>query len=189
MKLKEILEIEKERDNPQSCRVVHLVQEGSFYRAYEWSAWLCVRYIKDFKPTHRLLKNSEESIVFVGFPVSSLERYAANFVIHPHEQDKRVDLIPAESLMPIVEDVVAWQEDFENWKACVPLTPASKKKLQEEKYQLNKAVSEAETLQEIVAELLSFPMESKSLLESVAFLAQMKQKLLHLREKENAIQG
>lgn len=63
MKLKEILEIEKERDNPQSCRVVHLVQEGSCYRAYEWSAWLCVRYIKDFKPTHRLLKNSGESIV------------------------------------------------------------------------------------------------------------------------------
>ena len=62
MKLKEILEIEKERDNPQSCRVVHLVQEGG-YRAYEWSAWLCVWYIKDFKPTHRLLKNSEESIV------------------------------------------------------------------------------------------------------------------------------
>ena len=37
-------------------RVIHLFQEGSFYRAYEWSAWLMYRYFHEFKVTHRRMK-------------------------------------------------------------------------------------------------------------------------------------
>ncbi len=40
--LKEILEKEKERGTLEQCTQVHLFREGTFYRAYEWSAWLCV---------------------------------------------------------------------------------------------------------------------------------------------------
>ena len=36
----EILEFESIRNELEMQRVVHLFQEGSFYRAYEWSAWL-----------------------------------------------------------------------------------------------------------------------------------------------------
>lgn len=74
-KLAEILQKERERATIEQCAVIHLFQEGTFYRAYEWSAWLCHRYVKEFKPTHRLLKDSDDSIVFVGFPLTSLERY------------------------------------------------------------------------------------------------------------------
>lgn len=45
-KLNEILEIELRRHSVDECRVINLFQEGTFYRAYEWSAWLCVRYIQ-----------------------------------------------------------------------------------------------------------------------------------------------
>jgi len=38
--LKEILQKEKERDSVEQCMVIHLFREGTFYRAYEWSAWL-----------------------------------------------------------------------------------------------------------------------------------------------------
>ena len=38
--IKEILEFESERNDRERQRVIHLFQEGSFYRAYEWSAWL-----------------------------------------------------------------------------------------------------------------------------------------------------
>ena len=43
MQLKEILSIEENRTE-DSRGVIHLFQEGTFYRAYEWSAWLCHRY-------------------------------------------------------------------------------------------------------------------------------------------------
>ena len=69
--LKEILSIEQERSSLEQCAVIHLFREGTFYRAYEWSAWLCQRYFTELKVTHRLLKGGED-IVFVGFlrPVS-----------------------------------------------------------------------------------------------------------------------
>ena len=37
-KLNEILEIELRRHSVDECRVINLFQEGTFYRAYEWSA-------------------------------------------------------------------------------------------------------------------------------------------------------
>lgn len=54
---------------------IHLYKEGTFYRAYEWSAWLCVNYVKhDMKVTHKKTKTSLD-FTFVGFPVTSLEKY------------------------------------------------------------------------------------------------------------------
>ena len=44
--LKEILSIEQERSSLEQCAVIHLFREGTFYRAYEWSAWLCLRYFR-----------------------------------------------------------------------------------------------------------------------------------------------
>lgn len=38
--IKEILEFEDDRNDREMQRVIHLFQEGSFYWAYEWSAWL-----------------------------------------------------------------------------------------------------------------------------------------------------
>ncbi|MBQ7689702.1 MAG: hypothetical protein IJT30_00680 [Muribaculaceae bacterium] len=51
--IKEILEFETACGDREMQRVVHLFQEGSFYRAYEWSAWLMCRFLHEFKVTHR----------------------------------------------------------------------------------------------------------------------------------------
>lgn len=74
-KIKDVLEIESHRASLEQCRFVNLFQEGTFYRAYEWSAWLCVRYIQQFKTTKRLFKNEDTSLVFVGFPITSLQKF------------------------------------------------------------------------------------------------------------------
>lgn len=74
-KIKDVLEIESQRASLEQCRFVNLFQEGTFYRAYEWSAWLCVRYIQQFKTTKRLFKNEDTSLVFVGFPITSLQKF------------------------------------------------------------------------------------------------------------------
>lgn len=50
-KLSEILTAEKQRQDAAARLVIHLYQEGSFLRAYEWSAWLCCRYLNSFKVT------------------------------------------------------------------------------------------------------------------------------------------
>lgn len=43
----EIIKKEAERTSDDRM-VLHFYQEGSFYRAYEWSAWLAHRFIKNF---------------------------------------------------------------------------------------------------------------------------------------------
>lgn len=70
--IKEILEFEASREGEEIQRSVHLFQEGSFYRAYEWSAWLMCRYIHEFKVTHRRMKGVEQTVTLIGFPVTSL---------------------------------------------------------------------------------------------------------------------
>lgn len=66
-KLQDILTVEQDRPDSQSVRVVHLFLEGSFLRAYEWSAWLCCRYLNEFKATRRQIKNTVQDFVFIGF--------------------------------------------------------------------------------------------------------------------------
>lgn len=77
-KLQDILTVEQDRPDSQPARVVHLFLEGSFLRAYEWSAWLCCRYLNEFKATRRQIKNTEQDFVFIGFPETSLEKYSTN---------------------------------------------------------------------------------------------------------------
>ena len=69
--LTDILSSEKMRTSPEQIKSIMLYQEGSFYRAYEWSAWLCVRYISKFKVTHRRIKSSDQSMAFISFPLTS----------------------------------------------------------------------------------------------------------------------
>ena len=73
--IRDILQVEKARGTIDECRQLHLYQEGTFYRAYELSAYLCHKNMKDFKPTHRTMKGIEGSVIFVGFPVTSLSTY------------------------------------------------------------------------------------------------------------------
>ncbi len=97
-KIKDILAIESRRVTAEQCRTVYLFQEGTFYRAYEWSAWLCVRYIQQFKTTKRMFKNEDASIVFVGFPVTSLEKYTVSGAEVTVAEDKSVCLVLPETI-------------------------------------------------------------------------------------------
>ncbi|MBQ0048439.1 MAG: hypothetical protein KBT33_13210 [Prevotellaceae bacterium] len=79
--IKQILQTENDRSD-DNRNVIHLYQEGTFYRAYNWSAWLCHRYINQFKVTHRHFNSIEKSVLFVGFPVTSIGKL-------PHQRKAR----------------------------------------------------------------------------------------------------
>ena len=59
-KLQDILTVEQDRPDSQSARVVHLFLEGSFLRAYEWSAWLCCRYLNEYKAANTPPKTTQQ---------------------------------------------------------------------------------------------------------------------------------
>lgn len=69
--------IEKERQTLLDGRFrdVHLHLEGTFLRAYNWSAWLCCRYLHGFKVNKRSFKGIEEPVAYIGFPETSLDKW------------------------------------------------------------------------------------------------------------------
>lgn len=179
--IKDVLEIESKRETLDQCVVIHLFEEGTFFRAYQWSAWLCHRYIKEFKPTHRKLKQGEETLVFIGFPVSSLMNNVSSQSQLITNSEKQVDLVLPLSLLGDVVEVSSLEIDYLNWKSSIPLSESSKKKAEETllQYKDMSAISTEELLKEIAC----FPIEQKTMIESIAFLSQLKQKVLNIITK------
>lgn len=172
--LKEILEKEKERGTLEQCAMVHLFREGTFYRAYEWSAWLCLRYFTEMKVTHRLLKGGED-IVFVGFPLTSLDRYTPKGAVVSPTGDKSITMtLPSNVFVPDV-DIESLRTDFENWKQSQPLTETSKKKLEEEKVRAERNAHPR--LTDVMLRILAYPIEQHSPMECMVFLSDIKQQI------------
>jgi hypothetical protein len=173
MLLKEVFAKEQSRSEMVDYRTIHLIPEGTFYRAYEWSAWLCHRYVSQFKPTHRLLKNTEDSVVFVGFPMTSLERHTPEGATVAEQEDKTVAVILPETVFGEKVTIEQLQTDFANWKKSVPLV---KTKEQGTKNQDKNVKSEA-SVEEVLKRILAYPIEQHSPMEAMAFLSEIKQQL------------
>lgn len=172
--LKEILEKERVRGNMEQCLAVHLFREGTFYRAYEWSAWLCVHYFTELKVTHRLLKSGED-IIFVGFPLTSIDRYTPKGAEVLPSGDKSIEMtLPTEAFAPNI-DIESLRIDFENWKQCQPMTEASKKKVEKEKVRSERNAHPR--LTDIMLRILSYPLEQHSPIECMTFLSDIKQQI------------
>ena len=172
--LKDILEKEKERNTLEQCSLVYLFREGTFYRAYEWSAWLCLRYFTELKVTHRLLKGGED-IIFVGFPLTSLDRYTPQGAAVLSMGDKSIMMtLPADEFAPDA-DSDSLRTDFEHWKQCQPFTEVSKKKMEEEKVRAERNAHPR--LTDVMLRILAYPIEQHSPMECMVFLSDIKQQI------------
>lgn len=56
---------------------IYLFQEGMFYKAYEKSAFLLSTLVNPFKVSSRLIKEIGDSIVSIGFPMASLDKFSS----------------------------------------------------------------------------------------------------------------
>lgn len=60
---------------------VFLYPEGAFYKAYQKSAWLLCTKVHPFKVSARPLKGLDGLLLSVGFPQSSLEKFASGLKV------------------------------------------------------------------------------------------------------------
>lgn len=180
MQLKEIFAKERSRTEMVDYRTIFLIPEGTFYRAYEWSAWLCHRYVSQFKATHRLLKNTEDSVVFVGFPITSLERHIPEGATVTEQEDKTMAVILPETLFGEETTTEQLQTDFANWKASVPLVKSkeqgTKNQEQGSKNQDKNGMTDV-SVEGIMKRILAYSIEQHSPMEAMAFLSEIKQQL------------
>ena len=147
--IKDVLLVEGKRETLEQCVVIHLFEEGTFYRAYQWSAWLCHRYIRNFKPTHRKLKQQDDSLIFVGFPISSLMNYFAVDFQQINVAEKQIDVILPLSLLGDSIEIANMENDYANWKLSVPMVESSKIRLNAVKFERGKTMKKADTKEKI----------------------------------------
>ncbi len=110
--------IEKERELVQSGQVrdLHLHREGTFLRAYDWSAWLACRYLHDFKVNKRVFKSIDEPVAYIGFPETSLEKWIPEGAEQRVEDEKHVVVTLPELMVPDTYETLTdayseWKED------------------------------------------------------------------------------
>jgi len=149
-----------ENEKPQG--VLRLVEANGFYRAYNHSAFLFHQAIAQHKVTRKFAKNINQEIVYVGFPVDKLlERIGER----SHKKtDLGYDVELTESERP--DDA-----NYDEWRRTVPTEAASHG-------DVNSLIPRGDELYRAVCERIrAYPMETRSLIECVSFLADLKKVL------------
>lgn len=183
MTIAEIIEIESARKEPEQWNVVHLLKEGEFYRAHDWSAWLMSVFPFGEalnKPLHITAKRLKDGYIdaWVGFPATSIGKYIPNdgSVEFNPVSDLQIDVkieIPAEIGEVSYENMNKAKEE---WKASLQINDNNKKQRREDKEVLE-AAPKVTRFSEIANLVISFPLESKSPIEAWEFLRQLRRQV------------
>ena len=157
MTLREQLEREKNNNN-----LVFLSPEGLFYKAYERSAFiLCTQY-QALKPSCKYVKYlNGAGIISVGFPQSSLSKVEEVLERCPMRENGSDGPVFFAKTLISEQDYILWKdEQFRIYpKEQISLSETSEK-------------SEDDELRSAI---LHYPLESKTPLECMMFLVQLKQ--------------
>lgn len=175
MSVKEILEVEKrDKDNLYD---IHLYLEGMFWKACEWSAYLCNNFPSNLSNQERLkpiIKTNKHvgNIVQVGLPLTSFKKYfpcvmdndsiiekcEKHIIIHCKDFFKSYDFIDYDNILK------KWKDDI----------------LNNDKKQVISPKSDIDCL---LDEIISYQIESKTLIENLGFLSHIKEVAMKIKEK------
>ena len=180
---KELIDYERQLVQTGRTREVHLHKEGTFLRAYDWSAWLCCRYLHEFKVNKRVFKGIDDLVAYIGFPETSLQKWVPEGAEQRVESEKHLVLTLPEMMVNDAPDALS--AAYAEWKEAVPLTEAQpglrKRGGGKEKEAGDEFMDDSPvTLTAIMQRVLAWPLESKSPLETMTFMADIKQRLAAL---------
>jgi len=199
-KLSEILQMENSpREEPRQKRTVRLVKMGAFLRAYDWSAWLLKRYGSTLNVG--LDRSDGASHIFVGFPVSSADK----FIPEGCESIKDADGVESQWIFaptrfPPEGSYGLLDEEYDRWRseALSELESEQSEKKRKKEARRQSVTAEGRTVQEddipytegvsaspmrltdVARQILRFPLESRSPQECVRFIRQIQSELLEL---------
>lgn len=185
MSVQEIFSSEK-RDK-DSLFDIHFYMEGSFWRAYEWSAYLSRMFPSELNDEDRLkvlkkvTKDYEDGYVQVGLQLSSFEKYFPSVVDNDEifEMKNKHIIIHAKQFF-IDKDFSEYENILKEWKNNIKLSPNEKKKNKE----INKIESNEKqilSVDSLINEIISYPIENKNLVESLQFLSYIRDKFTKIK--------
>lgn len=142
---------------------VRLVSSGEFLRAYNHSAWLFYCCISKYKVIRKFSKAEQKDIYFLGFPASKLLELVNGRSVAKTDFGFDIALKPEE--LPAEEGYDAWTRD-------VPVEAASRADA------AALPLSGRELEGAVCKKIREFPLETKTPVEAVVFLSEMRKFLI-----------
>ena len=168
MSIEEIFELEKRSKN--NIYDIHFYLEGIFWRAYEWSAYLSKIFPSSLnekerlKPIIRTNKQTNNKVVQVGLKLSSFYKYFPNIINKKDifEMSEKHIVIHCDNFFNDY-DFSNYAKILEEWKIDISEKQLVKKENFNESY-----------ISSLIEEIISYPIESKSLIENLEFIIHLK---------------
>lgn len=190
-KLADILSIERDRQEPEKWNVIHLFKTGTFYTAYEWSAWLTAvvsfndevrKQTKSRMPltvTRNEIASSEnETFCKVGFPMKSMEKFIPERTGFEAIDDSHL-VITIPLPQPSDGTAVTYErlaKAVEKWKDEQPIKKAKEKQPSRQEPVAVTATGNVG----IIAQILSYPLSERTPLENFQFITSLKQQIAQI---------
>lgn len=193
----EIMAIEADRQDAATWNVIHLLRDGDYWHANEWSGWLMgVVVHKEMKhrypemervapkPVKKYAKNISGEYIFVGCQEKSFDKYIPKEIQIDFKpvDNLRIDIaveLPAE-MAPLSYERL--QQMFLEWKQSVPLSKDKNngKTRQQEGSDITPfAISDVPPgLMSILTKLLSFPLASRTPLQAHEFIGELQKDII-----------
>ena len=130
--------------------------EGSFYKAYQESAWLACGLLHRFKAFRRFVRRAGCEVVYVGFPKSSLEKFVSG---------RRYEMKDDTVLVYLNDDEPELSEDYTCWLTSIPITS------------LNNSTEKQDSLRALCQKVLDYPIEESTPMACVVFLAELRKQI------------
>lgn len=202
-KLSDILPIECDRQEPEKWNVIHLFKTGTFYSAYEWSAWLTAviafnddvrmqtRERQSLAVTRNTIASQEgETFCKVGFPIKSVDKFIPNRTDFTPIDDSHLTITIALP-KPTDGSEVTYErlsEAFEKWKESQPIKKPKEKKETPDVPKPDTATATRTTPTRnattmaprrsgIISQILDYPLDQRTPVENIEFISGLKQQI------------
>lgn len=171
--------MEYDRSTALQCRTIYLHKDGKFYRAYQMSAWLYSKSINAYKVTHRRFKSVEETVAFIGFPTESLMKWIPDGFEVDGSDERLVRISVPDDVVADICSGSEVQAAYKSWKESQPLNEPYESVPEKSKSPAPPNVTKrmSPSMFGIMQQILAFPIESKSPIDCMLFLAEVRQSL------------
>ena len=203
-KLADILPIERDRQEPEKWNVIHLFKTGTFYSAYEWSAWLTAvisfndevrmqtRERQPLAVTRNTIASAEgETFCKVGFPIRSVDKFIPNRTDFTPIDDSHLTITIALP-QPTDGSEVTYErlsEAFEKWKESQPIkkpkdkdetTPKTATATTPKPAPERPAAITSPRRSGIISQILDYPVDQRTPTENIEFIISLKQQIVSI---------
>ena len=167
---------DSEKRNSSNLYDVHFYMEGSFWRAYEWSAYL-LEFItntlpenKRLNPLKKQIENTDKTIINVGFPLTSLNKFCEQQIIKDKNVDERQNIC-IQITLPNEITLSNYKEKLNEWKNSIQIKTYNN---QNKNQKSTNIYSQPTTFLSIMKNIMKFNTYGRSQEELIQFIENLK---------------